>query len=735
MRQATVADSPAPTAAQESPIGRAVLQVLCHGQPSFSSVPANPGFNGVSGLMSQLNYIAQGVLEQLVQGKGLRSADSIHRTARLQGYGGGTLGEHFELPACASEPDGSEAGATAAAAALLLKSPRYLVASHVLHQLYRPRESLLPRDPILSRYDLAMHVRRGEKAQADIRPGETRLRNQSEDALVDSALRLLPSASVRRGDGATRLLLGSDDASFAQSLTRRLQRSDHIEVLRLESDTRDASRRDSGANVATWFGSASLRTPLELAAHFAASDRVMLSSMSNMGVFMLTWWAAANNDTFPVLLDLEGRVTTPKLQKGFYFCSMPWGAKHGLCKGSQTACSLSWNARRQFCLNATMRARRSGTEFRDPLRSSATEVLHRDQSDVDPQSAPGQQHTTPPPRASPCACASRQPQPRSGAPSTSETTPFDASWAYKYPSHNFSHHWADRAACARQGAMALARATGLSFGLLGVTGTNEHKSKLEAAHALLCTGTCIECNAATAVIQQFGAVSMPSTADGWLRQLFSDGVARIDASWGFGDILRRGDLAGLLRRRLDALGGDNIFNMKAEEGEQAPMRHIAAAVLARLQPMASSYLGAEAAYGGCKLLLLPGRNLTIKEYISGLWHHDRCGRRLKCFVYLGPVGHDSHPPLVVPRTHRTIYYTYSNGHSSRFDDAHVAKSYAPPISLHGDIGDGFCFDTNGIHRGTLPGTEARHVAIFEFHDDALERAFKEAKVMGAPFGK
>ena len=348
---------------------------------------------------------------------------------------------------------------------------------------------------------------------------------------------------------------------------------------------------------------------------------------------------------------------------------------------------------------------------------------------VSPLPAPVPHHSASSSSPRACACASRQPQPLSGVLSASESTPFDAPSAYMFANHDL----ANRASCARLGAMAMVRAAGLSFGPLGVTDTSAHGSKLEAAHALLCTGSCIECNATSAVIQQLDAVTKPSTADAWLRQLFWHGVARIDASWGFGDILRRGDLAGLLRRRLDALGDQSIYNMKAEDGEQMPMRNLTAAVMARLRPVASSYLGADAAYGGCKLLLLPGRNLTSREYISGLWHHDRCGRRLKCFVYLGPVGPNSHAPLVVPRTHRTVYYTYSNVQSSRFDDEHVLKTYGSPLSLFGDVGDGFCFDTNGIHRGTLAGTKARHVAIFEFHDDGLERAFKVAKV-DAPFG-
>ena len=185
---------------------------------------------------------------------------------------------------------------------------------------------------------------------------------------------------------------------------------------------------------------------------------------------------------------------------------------------------------------------------------------------VSPLPAPVPHHSASSSSPRACACAARQPQPLSGVLSASESTPFDAPSAYMFANHDL----ANRASCARLGAMAMVRAAGLSFGPLGVTDTSAHGSKLEAAHALLCTGSCIECNATSAVIQQLDAVTKPSTADAWLRQLFWHGVARIDASWGFGDILRRGDLAGLLRRRLDALGDQSIYNMKAADGEQMP---------------------------------------------------------------------------------------------------------------------------------------------------------------------
>ena len=115
------------------------------------------------------------------------------------------------------------------------------------------------------------------------------------------------------------------------------------------------------------------------------------------------------------------------------------------------------------------------------------------------------------------------------------------------------------------------------------------------------------------------------------------------------------------------------------------------------------------------------------------WHHDRCGPRLKCFVNLDEVGPEAHPMQLVPRTHSTVYYAYDINVQSRFSSAFVDANYGPPVEMVGDMGDGFCFDTNGIHSGKLSGTRARYVAIYEFHSARTEREF-QANGVTAPFG-
>jgi len=164
-------------------------------------------------------------------------------------------------------------------------------------------------------------------------------------------------------------------------------------------------------------------------------------------------------------------------------------------------------------------------------------------------------------------------------------------------------------------------------------------------------------------------------------------------------------------------------------------RNLTRLLAARLRPAALAYVGPSAVAGFCRLLILPQRNLTAAEYPSGIWHHDRCGKRLKCYLFLDDVTPSAHPMLLVPRTHLTVYYSYSLFDASRFSDEHVEQHHAAPRMMLGGRGEGFCFDTNGIHRGSLPGTRARYTAVVEFHDEQLELTFKAAGVPRAPFGE
>ena len=73
------------------------------------------------------------------------------------------------------------------------------------------------------------------------------------------------------------------------------------------------------------------------------------------------------------------------------------------------------------------------------------------------------------------------------------------------------------------------------------------------------------------------------------------------------------------------------------------------------------------------------------------------------------------PTLVAARSHNTFYYTHDNPWKllSRYSDAWVRANYRVEPML-GAAGGGFLFDTNGLHKGLLPGNTTRTVLILEF---------------------
>ena len=222
--------------------------------------------------------------------------------------------------------------------------------------------------------------------------------------------------------------------------------------------------------------------------------------------------------------------------------------------------------------------------------------------------------------------------------------------------------------------------------------------------------------------------------DGMLALLERDGVARFNSTLA-------ASLAALLFER--STNGQSLRDIIASSLDSAPSRHgvtslsttrsgagwsssaqriqavhalkpMMQQLLPTLQRVATGYLGPESTSGGLVLLRLAARNLTKRDYGSGIWHHDRCGRRLKCFVYTTRVTAKAHPPRVIRGTHTTLYYNYDSYFASRFRDSYVRSAYAQDeAALLGDVGDGFCFDTNAIHQGTLSGSRHRDSLIFE----------------------
>ena len=67
--------------------------------------------------------------------------------------------------------------------------------------------------------------------------------------------------------------------------------------------------------------------------------------------------------------------------------------------------------------------------------------------------------------------------------------------------------------------------------------------------------------------------------------------------------------------------------------------------------------------------------LSDRRYDSASWHHDRCGRRLKLFIFLSEVHEGTHSTRIAVGSHRTLYYDYSDMPGSRFAASYVEAGY------------------------------------------------------------
>ena len=158
----------------------------------------------------------------------------------------------------------------------------------------------------------------------------------------------------------------------------------------------------------------------------------------------------------------------------------------------------------------------------------------------------------------------------------------------------------------------------------------------------------------------------------------------------------------------------------------------------RLRAALDAYLGAEA-YVRTKIAALrltnrlkapyTGAEPNLLGYPSGFWHHDRCGKRVKAFLFLHDVKADGRPTLIAEASHRTHYYDYKDLLQSRFSDDYISSNY-DVVPLVGPRGGGFLFDTNTIHRGESAGKRSRTVIIADFMDTRKLDTFKKLRYRG-----
>ena len=145
------------------------------------------------------------------------------------------------------------------------------------------------------------------------------------------------------------------------------------------------------------------------------------------------------------------------------------------------------------------------------------------------------------------------------------------------------------------------------------------------------------------------------------------------------------------------------------------------------------YMGGTVRYDGLITLHISD-GIDEDNYPSALWHHDRCGRRLKLFIFLHNVAADGRPTQVARGTANTVYYYLAEpwALTSRYNDSYI-QSHFETIDMTGPAGGGFIFDTNSLHRGVVVGNRPRRTVVLEFHGHGkLPRAFHSARHNACP---
>lgn len=94
--------------------------------------------------------------------------------------------------------------------------------------------------------------------------------------------------------------------------------------------------------------------------------------------------------------------------------------------------------------------------------------------------------------------------------------------------------------------------------------------------------------------------------------------------------------------------------------------------------------------------------------MSGAWHDDNCGHRLKMFICVH--GDGSTPTLYLPGSHRSRY-RFGVLELLRFSGRGDSKSRVGEVALRYSSGDVAVFDTNGLHRGKYEHSACERIVI------------------------
>ena len=209
-----------------------------------------------------------------------------------------------------------------------------------------------------------------------------------------------------------------------------------------------------------------------------------------------------------------------------------------------------------------------------------------------------------------------------------------------------------------------------------------------------------------------------------LSSLQAHGYARVD-DWGLDmDTLSSQARQSLERASRRRAGKSSPLSVTSREPLPALAPLLSNRSLAR---MISTYFGGRARYDGHVILHL-SPNASLKTYSSANWHHDRCGRRLKLWIYLHDVQANGKPTLVAAGTHNAMHFSLAAGKLgwlARFRDSYVRDRHSV-AAMTGRQGGGFVFDTNALHGTDMSGPLGRTAIILEFHPHGkIGRLIKE----------
>lgn len=290
-----------------------------------------------SALSPAQNHFAHELLTRLYAGNGPSDLERMYSETRLIGYGGGALGDHFApWLICPMGNDQQQQAAmcglccnvsVASAIDVLKRSPRFAVVSTLLQLVFRlKRQNESGSSP---RFDLAVHVRRGDRLWVE--RSVEKITVWSERAILQQMQQLLlqtsPDAAPSSSSGATarpKVLLASDDNAYLTRLRDAVQVAGmDAEVVWNGKEAFDENNANRSLEAAKVCSAACVPELLATLPRFANAQRLMVSSKSNFGGFLLSSWGAANEGRVPLFFDLDNVLRREAMPRR-YFCDLPW---------------------------------------------------------------------------------------------------------------------------------------------------------------------------------------------------------------------------------------------------------------------------------------------------------------------------------------------------------------------------------------------------------------------------